>query len=128
MDYKQKYIKYKKKYFELNKTKSTDLARPKIITGGNISWATEEYIESIISSKNPDLSKCDLIKDIVPKINEGRNNDGIGFVNIDGKEYFLKYGVDLFNEFKTGYMLSKLRSEYPYFLNVHSLFQCDYVT
>ena len=98
------------------------------MTGGNnISWATPEYIESIISSKNPDLTKCELIKDIQPKTNEGRHNDGIGFVEIEGKEYFLKYGLDLFNEFKTGYLLSKLKSEYPYFLNVYSLFKCDYI-
>lgn len=125
MDYKQKYIKYKNKYFEL---KSTYLTQPKIITGSTISWATEEYIKSIISSTNPELTKCDLIKDVEIKKNEGRHNNGIGFVEIEGKEYFLKYGDDLFKEFKTGYMLSKLRSEYPYFLNVHSLFKCDYVS
>jgi hypothetical protein len=128
MDYQYKYIKYKKKYLKLNNIKSKYLMRQKNITGGNITWATEEYIKSIISSKNPDLSRCDLIKDIKPKKNEGRNNNGIGFVNIEGKEYFLKYGDNLLDEFKTGYQLSKLRSEYPYFLNVHSLFECNYVS
>jgi hypothetical protein len=127
MDYKHKYIKYKKKYLELNNIKSKYLMQQKIITGGNISWATAEYIDSIISSKIPDKSRCDLIQHIKAKKNEGRHNDGIGFINIDGKQYFLKYGDDLFNDFKTGYQLSKLRSEYPYFLNVYSLLECDYV-
>lgn len=127
MNYKQKYIKYKIKYLKLNNINSKDSIQTKIMTGGNISWATQEYIESIISSNNPDLTKCDLIKDVVPKTNEGKNNDGIGFVTIEGKEYFLKYGSNLLNDFKSGYMLSKLKSEYPYFLNVYSLFNCDYV-
>lgn len=125
MSYKQKYIKYKIKYLELNK--ATNFMQTKIMTGGSITWATQEYIEGIISSKNPELTKCELIKDIVPKTNEGKNNKGIGFVTIEGKEYFLKYGVDLFKEFKTGYMLSKLKTDYPYFLNVYSLFKCDYI-
>jgi hypothetical protein len=116
MNYKYKYLKYKTQYLKL-----------KNMSGGNITWATPEYIENIISSTNPELTKCDLIKDIRPRSNEGRHNDGIGFITIEGKEYFLKYGFNLFNEFKTGYMLSKLRSVYPYFLNVHSLFNCDYI-
>jgi len=95
--------------------------------GGNISWSTPQYIESILTSESPDLSRCDLIKDIKPKINEGRHNDGIGFVTIEGKEYFLKYGPDLLEEFKAGYQLSKLKTEYPYFLNVYSLFECNYI-
>ena len=40
MNYEQKYIKYKKKYLELNNIKSKDFIQPKIITGGNITWAT----------------------------------------------------------------------------------------
>ena len=122
MSYKQK---YKINYLEFNN--STDFIKHTNMTGGNITWATPEYIQQIISSKNPDLSKCDLIKHVVPKTNEGRHNDGIGFVTIEDKEYFLKYGVNLFDEFKTGYMLSKLRHKYPYFLNVHSLFKCNYI-
>lgn len=109
-----------------NKYKITHL-KSKIMSGGNISWATPEYIENIISSKTPDSSKCDIIKNIVPKINEGRHNFGIGFITIEGKEYFLKYGDYLFEEFKTGYMLQKLKSEYPYFLNVYSLLKCNYI-
>lgn len=128
MDYNHKYIKYKKKYIELKNQKLKYLMRQKNITGGNISWATTEYIDSIISSKIPDQSRCDLIQHIKANKNEGRHNDGIGFINIDGKQYFLKYGDDLFNDFKTGYQLSKLRSEYPYFLNVYSLLECDYVS
>ena len=127
MDYKQKYLKYKMKYLELNNEKAKKSIYPKIMKGGNITWATPEYIEQIISSKRPDLTKCDLIKDVVPKENEGRNNSGIGFVTIEGKEYFLKYGYDLYDDFRTGYLLSKLKPEYPYFLNVYSLFKCDYI-
>ena len=108
--------------------KLTNIMQQKNITDSNISWATEEYINSIITSEKPDVSRCNLIKDIEPKKNEGRHNNGIGFVNIEDKEYFLKYGYDLFNEFKIGYHLSKLRSEYPYFLNVHSLLECDYIS
>lgn len=121
MNYKNKYLKYKTHYLELKNMKS------KIMSGGNITWATPEYIEGIISSTDPELTKCDLIKDIMPRTNEGRHNDGIGFITIEDQEYFLKYGFNLFNEFKTGYMLSKLRSEYPYFLNVYSLFKCNYI-
>lgn len=127
MDYKQKYLKYKMKYLELNNKKAKKSTYSKIMTGGAITWATQEYIEQIISSKRPDLTKCDLIRDVVPKENEGRNNSGIGFVTIEGKEYFLKYGYDLYDDFRTGYLLSKLKPEYPYFLNVYSLFKCDYV-
>ena len=43
MDYNYKYIKYKKKYIELKNQKLKYLMRQKNITGGNISWATEEY-------------------------------------------------------------------------------------
>jgi hypothetical protein len=64
MDYKQKYIKYKKKYFEI---KSTHLIQSKNITGGNISWATKEYIENIILTQIPDKSKCNIIKNIKTK-------------------------------------------------------------
>ena len=107
--------------------KLNDFMHDNEMYGGNISWATPEYIESILASENPDLSRCDLIKDIKPRSNEGRNNDGIGFVTIEGKEYFLKYSPNLLEEFKAGYLLSKLKTDYPYFLDVYSLFECQYV-
>ena len=91
-----------------------------------ISEITDEYKENLIKTKSVDKENCHLIKDIIPKKNEGRKNDGIGFVKIDGNEYFLKFYDNLLNEFKTGYYLSKLNSIYPYFLNVHTILNCDY--
>lgn len=133
MNYKKKYIKYKIKY---NKEKYSNMIgggkyhHQSYINmiGGGISWSSPEYIEKIISSRLPDfdLHKCSLIKDIMPQSNEGRHNNGIGFITIEDNEYFLKYGTDLFDEFKTGYLLSKLKSEYPYFLNIYSLLKCNH--
>lgn len=94
--------------------------------GGYISDITNEYKEKLIENKSVDSENCHLIKEIIPKINEGRNNDGIGFVKIDGIEYFLKYNNNLIDEFRTGYYLSKLRDIYPYFLNVHTILNCKY--
>lgn len=94
--------------------------------GGLISNITNEYKENLIENKSVDSENCHLIKEIIPKQNEGRKNDGIGFVEIDGVEYFLKYQLNLIDEFRTGYYLSKLRDIYPYFLNVHTILNCEY--
>lgn len=94
--------------------------------GSNISWATEEHKKSIISSKQPNEEYCDLITDVLVSNNEGRNNLGIGFITIEGTEYFLKYSKNLINEFITGYYLSQLKNIYPYFLDVHSVLKCPY--
>jgi len=94
--------------------------------GGYISDITNEYKENLIKNKIIDNENCHLIEHITPIQNEGRKNDGIGFVKIDGVEYFLKYHTNLIEEFRTGYYLSKLRDIYPYFLNVHTILNCKY--
>ena len=94
--------------------------------GSNISWATEEHKQIIISSEQPNEEYCDLITDVLVLNNEGRNNLGIGFITIEGTEYFLKYSKNLINEFITGYYLSQLKNIYPYFLDVHSVLKCPY--
>ena len=76
--------------------------------GGYISDITNEYKENLIKNKIVDNENCRLIEHITPIQNEGRKNDGIGFVKIDGVEYFLKYHTNLIDEFRTGYYLSKL--------------------
>jgi hypothetical protein len=111
------------RYFELK-----DFNKTKIMIGGRIPWATTEYIENIIMTRKPDTTRCNLISDIVLQQNEGRHNHGIAFVNIEGEDYFLKYHDDLLEQFKTGYYLSRIKPQYPYFLEVYSLLGCNYIT
>ena len=139
MNYKNKYLKYKKKYLKYKiknyNSQSQSLKPKRVITtvlqqqkGGNISWATDEYKQALIETKEPDEDHCDLIKSVEILNNEGRHNLGIGIVEIENNEYFLKYDKDLFREFITGYYLSTLKPIYPYFLDVHSVLKCPFTS
>lgn len=103
---------------------------PNIHIGGAISWATERYKLDILDGKI-DSTMCKLIDGVDVLANEGRNNHGIGFVEIEGVRYFVKYHTNLLQEFKNAYYISRLNERYPsypYFLNVHALLNCNYMS
>jgi hypothetical protein len=113
---------YRVRSLKVNKKKKINQ-----VDSGIISWATDEHKSKILDNI-PEEKFCKLIENVIIKKNEGRHNDGIGFITIEGNEYFLKYGDDnILKEFKTGFYLSKLNNIYPYFLNVHSVLKCDYI-
>jgi hypothetical protein len=116
LNYKNKYKKYKNKFLNLKIQNQL---------GGVISsFKPLEIIKKGREYKHSNDDFCILIKDLKLLENEGRNNLGIGFITDEGKELFLKFGRDLWNDFVVAYCISTLKPVYPYFINVYGYTRC----
>ena len=106
-EYLEKYKKYKSKFLTLKKIKKQK--------GGGVK-------EDIIV--NPQTI-CNLVETLpidFHQKNEGRHNLGIGFY----EDLFFKFGNtgELKPQFETGRIYAKLKSIYPYFIDVYGYFNC----
>jgi hypothetical protein len=119
----KKYLKYKIKYLKLkfNNQKGgfiDDLEKPITL----IRRKFEDSGEAVAT-----LDKCHFIDSIEWLPNTGKNNLGIGFLNVDDKKIFLKVGDrdTLWNDFVFGYFISTLKPFYPYFIDVYGYMHCN---